>query len=179
LNPIFELAESDRFRLADGLGFNVRITANTALSIHETAPNAAISLTTRNPPLTLRVTDQLGNPIQGVSFTTASGAIVPVNAAPGDFNFNDRVDAADFVVWRDTLGTPETFNMWRANFGKTAANSSTASTVPEAASLLYCLAALATLLGRRVGVMSSDSTPCGTRIFRLLRIATSVVLTFS
>ncbi|MEX0613722.1 MAG: hypothetical protein WD229_16505, partial [Pirellulales bacterium] len=38
-------------------------------------------------------------------------------ALPGDFNFDGKVDAADYVVWRKGLGTTHTqngFNIWRA-----------------------------------------------------------------
>jgi hypothetical protein len=39
---------------------------------------------------------------------------------PGDFNFDGKVDAADYVVWRKGLGTthtPEDFDVWRGSFG--------------------------------------------------------------
>jgi hypothetical protein len=42
---------------------------------------------------------------------------------PGDFNHDGTVDAADYVVWRNGLGTTYTqndYNVWRANFGQTA-----------------------------------------------------------
>ncbi len=52
----------------------------------------------------------------------------------GDYNGNNVVDAADYVLWRDKLGTmttlpndttpgnvtQEDFTVWRANFGKMA-----------------------------------------------------------
>jgi probable HAF family extracellular repeat protein len=38
---------------------------------------------------------------------------------PGDFNFDGSVDAADYVVWRKTDGTPDGYNTWRAKFGAT------------------------------------------------------------
>jgi hypothetical protein len=43
----------------------------------------------------------------------------------GDFNLDGSVDAADYVVWRNGLGTAYTqddYGAWRANFGKTAGN---------------------------------------------------------
>jgi hypothetical protein len=70
---------------------------------------------------------------------------------PGDYNGDDSVDAADYVVWRKTLGqsvsqgtaadgdgdgtigTPD-YNVWRANFGVArAGGGSDASAVPEPA----------------------------------------------
>ena len=43
----------------------------------------------------------------------------PANLA-GDYNQNGTVDAADYVVWRNGLGTTYTqdhYDIWRANFG--------------------------------------------------------------
>ncbi len=36
----------------------------------------------------------------------------------GDFNDDGIVDAADYVVWRNEIGTPAGYDMWRANFGR-------------------------------------------------------------
>ena len=41
---------------------------------------------------------------------------------PGDFNGDNVVDASDYVVWRRTDGTPESYETWRSNFGATAGN---------------------------------------------------------
>lgn len=35
----------------------------------------------------------------------------------GDFNMDQRVDAADYVTWRKMGGTPAQYALWRANFG--------------------------------------------------------------
>jgi hypothetical protein len=46
-------------------------------------------------------------------------------AISGDFNIDGTVDAADYVVWRKGTGTTYTrtdYDLWRANFGKTAGN---------------------------------------------------------
>lgn len=40
---------------------------------------------------------------------------------PGDFNHDGAVDAADYVVWRNELGSQYTatdYDVWRANFGR-------------------------------------------------------------
>jgi hypothetical protein len=68
-----------------------------------------------------------------------------INAAaflPGDYNHDDRVDAADYVVWRKTLGSTTDliadgsgnlvvdtadYEVWRANFGLTYDQSPTAA----------------------------------------------------
>jgi hypothetical protein len=75
-------------------------------------------------------------------------------ALPGDYNFNGKVDAADYVVWRDALGQsgaglaadgnrnnmvdPGDYGVWRAHFGQNAGSASTLdrqflSAVPEPA----------------------------------------------
>jgi probable HAF family extracellular repeat protein len=73
---------------------------------------------------------------------------------PGDFNGNGVVDAADYVVWRKTDGTPAGYNAWRTHFGQSTANGSAApgsaggssAAVPEPASLPLVLLALMALL---------------------------------
>jgi hypothetical protein len=57
----------------------------------------------------------------------------------GDYNHNGVVDAADYVAWRDGLGTTYTqadYDVWRAHFGQSAGNGatvSTSATIPEPA----------------------------------------------
>jgi formylglycine-generating enzyme required for sulfatase activity len=97
----------------------------------------------------------------------------------GDYNDNNTVDAADYVVWRNNLGNtnltlpndttagsvlPEDFAVWRGNFGAsgTGAGASFAA-VPEPAALSLSLIAL-TLCGRRMhrrttNIYSATSTP--------------------
>ncbi len=36
---------------------------------------------------------------------------------PGDYNLSGVVDAADYVVWRKSDGSPDGYNTWRVNFG--------------------------------------------------------------
>ena len=38
---------------------------------------------------------------------------------PGDFNNDGKVDAADYVKWRNDGGGPLNYNAWRSNFGVT------------------------------------------------------------
>lgn len=66
-----------------------------------------------------------------------------VAALDGDFNLDGTVDAADYTVWRDGLGTqftPGDYDVWAANFGATAPASSAA--VPEPAAVLLSLVAI-------------------------------------
>jgi autotransporter-associated beta strand protein len=68
-----------------------------------------------------------------------------------DFNDDGRVDALDYIVWRKTDGSPEEYNDWRANFGRTSAGGGSGSTsaaqsltsVPEPASIAMVGLALA------------------------------------
>lgn len=55
--------------------------------------------------------------------------IVAPAAAPGDFNGDGRIDAADYTVWRDTGAPTSSYNTWRANYGQTATGSGVS--VPE------------------------------------------------
>lgn len=68
----------------------------------------------------------------------------PFVAGPlGDYNDNGTVDAADYVVWRKNGGSQDGYNLWRANFGRTAGSGSAlpsaeplSAAVPEPATLL-------------------------------------------
>jgi hypothetical protein len=42
-------------------------------------------------------------------------------ALPGDYNADGSVDEADYVDWRVNIGMVEAYDVWRANFGSTAA----------------------------------------------------------
>jgi hypothetical protein len=93
-------------------------------------------------------------PLSGLAWnvtTNNSGVLLTVGAPlQGDFNGNGVVDAADYVVWRNTGGTPAAYNLWRANFGKTMGSGSVMSQpVPEASTLaLVGMLLSMTLAGR-------------------------------
>ncbi len=77
----------------------------------------------------------------------------------GDYNESGVVDAADYVVWRENLGTtnalpnddiggtigPDHYAQWRANFGDSANGSALGSAVPEPVSWILTLAGLLVL----------------------------------
>ena len=82
--------------------------------------------------------------------------IIPAVATlDGDFNGDGTVDATDYTVWRDGLGSPYTeddYLTWKANFGATLpGGGSGALSVPEPAGWLLGLTTLlaAPHLGRR------------------------------
>ncbi|QDU90702.1 hypothetical protein Pla175_41120 [Pirellulimonas nuda] len=71
--------------------------------------------------------------------------------APGDFNGSGFVDAADYTVWRDGLGTFYTqadYTLWKANFGNAAVAGLASAGVPEPSSLV--LIGVLLLAGTRV-----------------------------
>jgi len=94
---------------------------------------------------------------RGVDYEGMTEAALDINAAaflPGDYNHNDRVDAADYVVWRNTLnstteltadgsqnGTVDAadFEWWQSSFGNVVAGSSAASAVVPEPSVLGIL----------------------------------------
>jgi hypothetical protein len=78
----------------------------------------------------------------------------------GDFNNDGSVDAADYVVWRRTGGTQESYNQWRSNFGESNGSGSAGLTVedfadapaavPESGSSMLLLTAIVGLVGMRM-----------------------------
>jgi hypothetical protein len=75
----------------------------------------------------------------------ASGLFLLTSAGlPGDFNEDGTVDAADYVVWRDNLGslvslpnddtpgvTVADYDVWKAHFGESAAGALSVANIPE------------------------------------------------
>jgi hypothetical protein len=89
----------------------------------------------------------------------------PVETLFGDYNNNDRVDAADYIVWRKRLGQnvtipndmtsgnvgPGDYTVWRTNFGRELGGGAALSAaVPEpTASLLVIMSGTAIFVTRR------------------------------
>ena len=65
----------------------------------------------------------------GVPSVSTMVQVLP--AIPGDFNSNGVVDAADYVTWRKNVGTPDSYNTWRANFGNRLGTSASAADSDE------------------------------------------------
>ena len=84
----------------------------------------------------------------------------------GDYNDDSKVDAADYVVWRENVGTtnllphdphggtigPDQYDTWRSNFGKMVGNSAAlaAVSVPEPGSVLLVILSMIALYLFRV-----------------------------
>jgi hypothetical protein len=88
----------------------------------------------------------------------------------GDFNGDGIVDAADYTVWRDTLGSSGPglaadanadevvdaldYGLWRANFGQTAAGAlAGAANVPEPSTIVLLACGAAAVALRRRGLL--------------------------
>jgi hypothetical protein len=56
----------------------------------------------------------------GVNFLVADVGMVM--GMPGDYNNDGTVDAADYIVWKKTDGTPQGYDRWRVNFGATSSS---------------------------------------------------------
>jgi hypothetical protein len=79
---------------------------------------------------------------------------------PGDYNQDGHVDAADYTVWRDTLGQSVTagthadgdgdgmigsadYDVWKAHFGRTALGSGAGAAIPEPSGVVLLIAGIA------------------------------------
>ena len=108
-----------------------------------------------------------GANIGGIDFhpLTTFSDLAPARP-PGDYNGDGTVNAADYTVWRDNLGSTTKlaadgdfngvvntldYELWRTNYGTTGSGSSwpTAATIPEPASLMLFWAGLATMFLRQ------------------------------
>jgi hypothetical protein len=91
----------------------------------------------------------------GVSFAdlwvkTARAVSGLAEKSLGDFNGDGAIDAADYVVWRKTVGSQAGYDLWRTNFGRTAGSDSSLSTaVPDPSSIVLLLVAATLLLRMR------------------------------
>ena len=92
--------------------------------------------------------------------------VVPSAGLPGDYNNDTKVDAADYTVWRDNLGSPNSlpfnddslgvgpddYQRWKDNFGAMGgpgAGAGSGSAVPEPASSVFALMAFGMLAAVR------------------------------
>jgi hypothetical protein len=74
-----------------------------------------------------------------------------------DYNSDNVVDAADYVVWRKNDGTPPGYDAWRADFGKTFGSGAALSlpgpqsaSVPEPSALAMLMTAMFAVFIRRI-----------------------------
>jgi T5SS/PEP-CTERM-associated repeat protein len=104
-------------------------------------------------------------PYWTVLYTSTDVILKLVNSPTGDYNHNGVVDAADYTVWRDTLGQTtfplpadgdgnhvidaNDYAIWKSNFGQTAGSgASDSQSVPEPSTVAILLTGIAMLLPR-------------------------------
>jgi hypothetical protein len=101
----------------------------------------------------------LGAPIGPSNFNyklTASGNFLSLFVSlPGDFDLDGTVDGNDYAVWRKTDGTQADYDLWRANYGRTAGSGSGAglggsANVPEPAAILLAVCGALSFMNRRI-----------------------------
>ncbi len=86
----------------------------------------------------------------------AVGDNLAVFALPnGDYNKNGLVDAADYVVWRKSIGGRLAYDAWRLQFGNAASGLGSGSIVPEPAA--PAIAILAYLISMSLRVCPTSS----------------------
>jgi uncharacterized membrane protein len=161
----------------------------TSVGVDLYGPPSVLSST--NLPTTLKLDDW---PEATIAFYDAFGGpssylvaeihtLTPVTppTVPGDFNGNGYVDTADYVAWRDRLGSTYAqtdYDVWRANFGQAAAIATTVpgsaggsnAAVPEASTLVLVGLILVSFTQRISGRCNRGS------LSRLLAVAVAVTL---
>lgn len=82
-----------------------------------------------------------------------AGGILWAAARAGDYNRDGAVDGADYVVWRNGLGTTFTqsdYEVWRSHFGQAAGSGESLFSTPEPSTrLLLTMVAVAIVQSRR------------------------------
>jgi GH35 family endo-1,4-beta-xylanase len=95
---------------------------------------------------------------------TKGTSLYSIVVAPGDYNADGMVNAADYVIWRKTVGSPsdlradgngdlviddEDFDVWRSHFGAIyGAGAASLAGVPEPTSIALLMVACAILAAR-------------------------------
>jgi hypothetical protein len=69
--------------------------------------------------------------------------------APGDFNQDGIIDAADYVAMRKTDDTQDAYNMWLANFGEGPGGAASAVSAPEPLSVWIIVMGMLPIVRRR------------------------------
>jgi len=111
------------------------------------------TLVDKDVGLEVNATFSIGQRVHGLAFDTLDTAYIMAPVVDGDYNENGVVDAADYVVWRDQLGSPagtlpndptgvtigtSQFDLWRASFSSSGSGLG-AMTVPEPTAVILML----------------------------------------
>jgi hypothetical protein len=126
----------------------------------------AAGITSGSYPIRFITGNELGtgNAV-ALPITLVDGSITVVPSGPsiaGDYNRNGLVDAADYGLWRKTMGQTGSglvadgngnnlvdagdYSIWRANFGHSAGGSAVVPGIPEPATFVLLFAAIIVLL---------------------------------
>lgn len=99
-----------------------------------------------------------GNIELAVVYMPTTVTLVATPELAGDFNIDGTVDAADYTVWRDSLGSATNliadanlnaivdsadYGIWKANFGNSLPTASSIASIPEPTGILFLLASIA------------------------------------
>jgi hypothetical protein len=105
----------------------------------------------------LRISDYgTGSSADGSKELLFDNLLVTAPAIPGDFNQDNKVDAADYAVWRKNGLDATAYELWRSHFGQSSIGSATLTALlqtnvpePSGTMLILIAAALRYLLARR------------------------------
>jgi hypothetical protein len=121
--------------------FNANARSNLALSVFATNGTSVLATANASPAGVAESLANVNLPAAGTYYARITGAddaiqlyelsLSVVTLLPGDFNKDGTVDAADYVVWRKTNGTPVDYNLWRSHFGQTASGGAAATIEPS------------------------------------------------
>jgi hypothetical protein len=153
-----------RFSIIDGVGWEVANfdgEVRIGLNVAETGPGQTFADFAALMRMAEALEAHYGTSIGGIDFhelTTFSDAAAP--RPLGDFNYDGVVDAADYTVWRDNIGSTTRldadgdfdgvvagtdYELWKSRIGTVGSGSSETAasvTVPEPASFLLGAAAV-------------------------------------
>jgi hypothetical protein len=159
----------------DGVNYDITTWRDSTDTWGTTGSDAQIA--TRTPPDGGASQQALNGPVDEValwlnrqltvaeSIALYQAAVNPIVGVAGDYNQNNAVDAADYVVWRDRLGQSTTlpntdptdvdgvvtqaeYSFWRAKFGNTSgAGALVPASVPEPSAMILMLLGLVATCG--------------------------------
>jgi len=148
---VYELTGSQMRELTVGFGEVNEFYNIYAAAIRDLSDSYGYAYTDWNEHLS-KVAVLINQPRSGITadelHVEITGSLTP-GFLDGDYNADGAVDAADYTVWRDGLGsiyTPADYEVWKAHFGQSAGSGSLAfsashAAVPEPTSLwLMCVA---------------------------------------
>lgn len=175
LAPGFENASQDGFvqilRASDGQ-LLAETTFDAVFSSSSTTSTQSVSYTATGDDLGSRIRVRFGADSGGSGTSAFSNPVLEVmrQILAGDYNNDGVVDAGDYTVWRDSVGSTsgplaadgdndgdvdlDDYNLWRNNYGATTANPTPqqSATVPEPSTAVSCgVIVLLASVRRRMG----------------------------